>query len=62
MENKITEITQLNMSFEEIAKLLNTTVEKLQELKISTIIYILNAYFAMEDAKSYYQSLVGNLL
>ena len=62
MNNKITEIAQLNLSLEEIAQTLGTTVEKLQGLKINTIIDILNAYWAMQDAKSYYQMMVGNLL
>lgn len=62
MKNKITEIVQLDMSLEEIANTLNTTVEKLQRLKLNTIVDILNAYWSMENAKTYYKMLVGNLL
>ena len=62
MKNKITEIVQLNMSLEEIAKVLNVSVEKLQRLRLNTIVDILNAYWTMEDAKTHYQMMVGNLL
>lgn len=61
MKNKITEIVQLNMSLEEIAKVLNVSVEKLQRLRLNTIVDILNAYWTMEDAKTHYQMMVGNL-
>ena len=61
MKNKITEIEQLNMSLEEIAKVLNVSVEKLQRLRLNTIVDILNAYWTMEDAKTHYQMMVGNL-
>lgn len=59
---KITEIKQLNLSLEEIAKVLNTTVEKLQGLKISTIVDILNAYWTMQDAIGQYKIMTNSLL
>lgn len=60
--NKITETKQLNLSLMEIAKVLDTTVEKLQGLKISTIIDLLNAYWEMEDATRKYNTMAITLL